>query len=130
MLYKSGSQPRSWSPPNTACFPCHLNQTHLIQIISSIVETTRPELGVSDKEEMPNVQCWGPPGTCLGTTAHTRLHTEMGHHGHQHNFNQFAMIIIFLLRTIVISFHFMFSCVLLTSTVLIICIIKYTAAAS
>ncbi len=29
-----GSQPRSCRPPNTACFPCHLNQTHLIQIIN------------------------------------------------------------------------------------------------
>ncbi len=52
--------------PNTACFPCPLNQTHLIQIISSLVETPRPELGVSDKGEMQNVG--GPPGTWLGTT--------------------------------------------------------------
>ncbi len=32
--------------PNTACFPYHLNQTHLIQIISSLVETPWPELGL------------------------------------------------------------------------------------
>ncbi len=47
-----------WRPPNTACFPCHLNQTHLIQILSSLVVTPRPELGVSDKGEMQNVRCW------------------------------------------------------------------------
>ncbi len=66
-------QPRSWRPPNTACFPCHLNQTHLIQIIISLVETPRSELGVSVKGEMQNVQCGGPPGTWLGTTAVSEL---------------------------------------------------------
>ncbi len=33
------------------CFPCHLNQTHLIQIISSLVETPRPELGVRQNRD-------------------------------------------------------------------------------
>ncbi len=32
---------------------------HLIRIISSLVETPRPELGVSDKGEIQTVQCWG-----------------------------------------------------------------------
>ncbi len=58
-LYCSDSQPCSWRPHNTACFPCLLNQTHLIQIISSLVETPRPEMGLSDKGEMHNLQCWG-----------------------------------------------------------------------
>ncbi len=48
-MYHSGSQPHSWRPPSTACFPCLLNQTHLIQIISSLVENTRPEMGVSER---------------------------------------------------------------------------------
>ncbi len=54
-------------------FPCHLNQTHLIQNISSLVETPRPELGVSDKGEMQNVQCWGASRNVIGnhwTRAH------------------------------------------------------------
>ncbi len=51
--------PTTFLEANTACFPCHLNQTHPIQIISSLVETLRPKLGVSDKGEMQNVPCWG-----------------------------------------------------------------------
>ncbi len=39
--------------------PGGLNQTQLIQIISSLAETPRPELGVSDKGEMQTVQWWG-----------------------------------------------------------------------
>jgi len=54
-------------PPNTACFPCLLDQTHLIQIISSLAETPRPEMGVSDKGDMQNIS--NIPGTWLGTTA-------------------------------------------------------------
>ncbi len=46
----------SWSTPNTAFLP---NQRHFIQLVSSLVETTRSEMGVSDKGDMLNVQCWG-----------------------------------------------------------------------
>ncbi len=49
-------------------FPCLLNQTHLIQIISSLVETPRPEMGVSDNGEMQNVQYWGASRNMVGTT--------------------------------------------------------------
>ncbi len=59
MYYCRGSQTRSWSLPNTAHFACLLYKSHLIQLISSLVATPRPEMGVSDKGDMQNVQCWG-----------------------------------------------------------------------
>ncbi len=49
--------PTTFLDPQHCIFPCHLNQTHLIQIIISLVETPRPEMGVPDKGEMQNVQC-------------------------------------------------------------------------
>ncbi len=45
--------------PNTAHFTCLLNQAHMIQVTYSLVETHRLEMGVSDKGDMQNVQCWG-----------------------------------------------------------------------
>ncbi len=55
-----------WFRIQPAFFPCYLNQKHLIQIISSLVETPRPESGVSDKGEMQNVQCWGTSRNMVG----------------------------------------------------------------
>ncbi len=43
-------------------------QTHLIQLISSLVETARPELGVSDKGDIQNVQGRGACSTDLKTS--------------------------------------------------------------
>ncbi len=43
-------------------------QTHLIQLISSLVETARPELGVSDKGDIQIVQGRGACSTGLKTT--------------------------------------------------------------
>lgn len=43
----------------TAHFRCHPNKTHLIQLISSSVQTLRPKIGVSDKGDIKNVHCWG-----------------------------------------------------------------------
>uniref|UniRef100_A0A672LAH7 Cell death inducing DFFA like effector a n=1 Tax=Sinocyclocheilus grahami TaxID=75366 RepID=A0A672LAH7_SINGR len=48
-----GSQPWSWRHPNTARFACLLNQTHLMQVISSLVETSRPEIGVLPSFRQP-----------------------------------------------------------------------------
>ncbi len=61
-------KPRSWRPPNIACFPCLLTQTHLIQIISSLVKTPRPELGVRQRRDTKCAVLGGPPGSWLGTT--------------------------------------------------------------
>ncbi len=46
-------------PPSTAHFVCLPNQTHLIQLMSSLEETPGREMGVSDKGDIQNVQCWG-----------------------------------------------------------------------
>ncbi len=54
--------------PNTACFPCLLNLTHLIQIISSLVQIPRPELGVRQRRWCKMFSVGMPPGTWLGTT--------------------------------------------------------------
>ncbi len=50
----------SWSLP-------HL--THLIQIISTLLETARPDLGVPNKRDIQNVQGRGASRTGLKTTA-------------------------------------------------------------
>ncbi len=39
---------RSWSTPSPAYFVCLSHLSHLVQLISSLVETARPEVGVSD----------------------------------------------------------------------------------
>lgn len=46
------------SKPNTAHFVCipYPTRIQLIQLISSLVETARPEVGVSDKGDIQNVQ--------------------------------------------------------------------------
>ncbi len=36
-LYCNGSQPRSWRPPNTACFPCLLNPAVLNSSVTSYI---------------------------------------------------------------------------------------------
>ncbi len=43
-----------------------LYQLHLIQLISSLVATPRPEMCVSDKRDMQNVQCWGGSRNVFG----------------------------------------------------------------
>ncbi len=51
-----------------AHFVCLPYQTHLIQLISLLVESARPELGVSDKRDIQNVQGKGACMTGLKTT--------------------------------------------------------------
>ncbi len=46
----------SWRTPSPAHFVCLPYLTHLIQLISSLVENARHDLGVSDKGEIQNVQ--------------------------------------------------------------------------
>ncbi len=55
--------------PCPAHFVCLPYQTHLIQLISSLVETARPELGVFDKGDIQNMQGRGACRTGLKTTA-------------------------------------------------------------
>ncbi len=55
----------SYKHPCPAHFACLPYQTHLIQLISSLVDTARPELGVSDKGDMCRAwvlvrQVWKP----------------------------------------------------------------------
>ncbi len=52
-----------------AHFVCLPYQTHLIQLISTFVETAKPELGVSDKGDIKNVQGRGACRTGLKTTS-------------------------------------------------------------
>ncbi len=59
----------SYKHPCPAHFACLPYQTHLIQLICSLVETARPELGVSDKGDIQNVQGRGACRTGLKTTA-------------------------------------------------------------
>ncbi len=58
----------SYKHPCPAHFVCLPYQTHLIQLISSSVETARPELGVPDKGDIQNVQGRGACRTGLKTT--------------------------------------------------------------
>ncbi len=58
----------SWRTPSPAHFVCLPYLTHLIQLISSLVETARHDLGVSDKGEIQNVQGYGSSRTGLGST--------------------------------------------------------------
>ncbi len=46
VVYNSASQ--TWRTPSSAHFVCLPYLTHLIQLISSLVEAARHELGVSD----------------------------------------------------------------------------------
>ncbi len=46
----------SWRTPSPAHFVCLPYLTHLIQLISSLVETARHKLGVSDEGDIQNVQ--------------------------------------------------------------------------
>ncbi len=58
----------SYKHPCPAYFVCLPYQTHLIQLISSLVETARHELGVSDKGDIQNMQGRGACRTGLKTT--------------------------------------------------------------
>ncbi len=66
--YTSVSQPYSWRHTNTKHFPIFPNQTHLNQLISSLVETLGPEIYWSDKETSKMCTVGVPPGTGLGNT--------------------------------------------------------------
>uniref|UniRef100_A0A8C1SFH0 Ig-like domain-containing protein n=1 Tax=Cyprinus carpio TaxID=7962 RepID=A0A8C1SFH0_CYPCA len=66
ILYSSGSQSWSWRTPNTAHFRCLPIHTHLIQLISSLGKTPRPQMCVSDKRDTKIVQCWGFSRTRIG----------------------------------------------------------------
>uniref|UniRef100_A0A8C1YE90 Ig-like domain-containing protein n=1 Tax=Cyprinus carpio TaxID=7962 RepID=A0A8C1YE90_CYPCA len=66
ILYSSGSQSWSWRTPNTAHFRCLPIHTHLIQLISSLGKTPRPQMCVSDKRDTRIVQCWGFFRTRIG----------------------------------------------------------------
>ncbi len=59
--------PNMFLEPPIHCTFC-MYQTHLIQHISSLEETVRPELGVSDKEDTKNVRGRGACWTGLKTT--------------------------------------------------------------
>ncbi len=58
----------SYKHPCPAHFVCLPYQTHLIQLISSLAETARPELGVFEKGDIQNVQGRGACRTGLKTT--------------------------------------------------------------
>ncbi len=57
--------PSSTTALHLLCLP---NQTHLSQLISSLVQTARPELGVSDKGDKQNMQGRGAWRRGLKTT--------------------------------------------------------------
>ncbi len=59
----------SWGPPTTAYFVCLPHLTHLIQLISSLVESARLEMGVAYERDIQNMWCLGVPRTGLRTTA-------------------------------------------------------------
>ncbi len=54
--------------PCPAPFVCLLYLTHLIPLISSLVETARTKLGVSDQGDIQNVQVRGSSRTGLEST--------------------------------------------------------------
>ncbi len=58
----------SWGPPTTAYIVCLPHLTHLIQLISSLVESARLELGVAYERDIQNVWWLGVPRTGLRTT--------------------------------------------------------------
>ncbi len=58
----------SWGPPTTAYSVCLPHLTHLIQLISSLVESARLELGVAYERDIQNMWWLGVPRTGLRTT--------------------------------------------------------------
>ncbi len=58
----------SWGPPTTAYFVCLPHLTLLIQLISSLVESARLEMGVAYERDIQNVWWLGVPRTGLRTT--------------------------------------------------------------
>ncbi len=61
-------QPCSWRLTNTTHFPTFTNQTHLNQLISSLVKSPGQEIYWSDKGDIQNVHCWCASRTGLGNT--------------------------------------------------------------
>lgn len=59
LIYTAVSQPCSWKHTNTTHFHTLPNQTHLIQLINSLVETPRTQMPVSDKRDIKSMPCWG-----------------------------------------------------------------------
>ncbi len=57
----------SWVPPTTAYFVCLPHLTHLIQLISSLVESARLKMGVAYEGDIQNVWWLGVPRTGLRT---------------------------------------------------------------
>ncbi len=53
-------QAHSGDPPTLHIFHVSLTKHKLINVISSLVKTQRPDMCVPDKEDRQNVQCWGP----------------------------------------------------------------------
>ncbi len=62
--------------PCPAYFVCLPYQTHPIQLISSLVETARPELSGSDKGDIQNMQGRGTCRTVLKTTGLEPRYTD------------------------------------------------------
>ncbi len=58
----------SWGPPATAYFVYLPHLTQLIQLISSLVESARLEMGVAYERDIQNVWWLGVPRTGLRTT--------------------------------------------------------------
>lgn len=72
------SQIRIWITPNNAHFVCLHNQTDLIKLISSLVETPRPEMGLPYKADIQNMHCCGNQGweTGLSVTNLRKTQTQ------------------------------------------------------
>ncbi len=98
----------SYKHPCPAHFVCIPYQTHLIQFISLLVETARPELGVSDKGDIQNVQGRGACRTGLKTTGLKHLCLSSFQHLLIHKYNQKGSLFVLfngpeLTRTVVFS---------------------------
>ncbi len=79
--------PNSFLEPPQHCTFCLLYQSHLIQLISSLVATPRPEMGVSDKGDMQNVQCWGGSRNVFGNPCY-RTNFSLGPFSWLHSHRQ------------------------------------------
>ncbi len=58
----------SWSTPSLAHFVCPPHLSHLIQLISSLVETVRPEMGVRYRDTYKMCSAGGTSWRGLKTT--------------------------------------------------------------
>ncbi len=79
--------PNSFLEPPQHCTFCLLYQSHLFQLISSLVATPRPEMGVSDKGDMQNVQCWGGSRIVFGNPCY-RTNFSLGPFSWLHSHRQ------------------------------------------